>query len=795
MVMAWAALRLLLSTVLLLPGAATALGGLELNERLLERVDARAAGGEFEIAVGTTRRLRYLSHTLGEAGRVLQIQLVPEDSSVTGHGVGLLPWTGSSQVPLQEVSSQASVTTATLILHFSVPVAVNAVRVNTDDRSVIVKLSASGGSAANAVRRSGIFVLELASWGAEGKIDPALTMAAGPGTVLYQVRTRMHDSLRYRLRAGFFDSEEAADAAKQAFVKTYPDAWVSEITAPERGQVLAGARLVDLSQLMVEPESDRTLPAVSLDRLTEMMEEARSTAAAAEWSRAGLLYERVAAYAVAPFQQDARELVGVVREKGGQLAQAATLYNSYLKQYPEGDAAERVRQRLAALSAPASGAVPAGAAAPGRGKGWETYGSWSQFYAQDLLTAGDLNNDSVRSLLTSDVDLNTRRRGENNEMRFRLSGGYDHDFLQSTDSEWHLSTAYFDFATRDQRHIGRVGRQTRSSGGVLGRFDGLYYGYRLSPRYRLNVVSGLPVDFSSGSPDTSRVFYGVNLDLGPVAKYWNFNVFAVNQTADGTVDRQAVGGELRYARGSSTGYGLFDYDVAFNAPNVLYFIGSTSFGEDTTVSLVADQRKNPLLSARNALMGQQANTLDDLGRNYTEEELRQLALDRTATSTTYSGALTQVLGERWRLSGDVTMTRLGKTSASGGVEAFPESGPDWYYNLQLLGSDLFRPEDFGTMGLRYTDATNYESIGVIGQYRLRFANGLLLNPRLRVDRRQTVTGASQWLYVPTLRATHALTRKWSLELEASAELLDEKLGDTSDSSKLYLIYLGYRYEF
>jgi len=786
--------RALLLALALLPGAAAALGA-EINERLLERVDARATGSEIEIAVGTTRRLRYVSHTLGEAGRVLQIRLVPEDAGPTGNGVGLLPWTGSSQVPLQEVSSQASVTTATLILHFSVAVTVKAVRANPDDRSVVVQLAASGRADAGTALRGGIYVLDLLSWGAEGQIDPALTTAAGSGVVLYQIRTRVRDSLRYRLRAGFFDSEEAAAAAKQGFGKAAPDAWVSEITALERDQVRAGARLVDLSKLMVKPESDANLPAVSLDRLTEMMEEARTAAAAAEWTRAGLLYERIAAYAVTPFQQDARELEGVAHEKAGQLAQAATRYKAYLDHYPAGEAAERVRRRLAALSAPASGAVPAGAAAPGRGEGWETYGSWSQFYAQDLLTAGDLSNDSVRSLLTSDIDLNTRQRAEKHELRFRLSGGYDQDFLDSADSEWHLSTAYLDFATRDQHHIGRVGRQTRSAGGVLGRFDGLYYGYRLSPRYRLNVVSGFPVDFSSGSPDTSRVFYGLNLDLGPVAQHWNFNVFAVNQTADGVVDRRAVGGELRYAQGSSTGYGLFDYDVEFNAPNVLYFIGSTNLGDATTVSLVADQRKNPLLSARNALMGQQTTTLDDLGRSYTEEELRQLALDRTATSTTYSGALTQVLSARWRLSADVTMTQLGKTSASGGVEAFPESGPDYYYNLQLLGADLFRPEDFGTVGLRCTDATSYSSVGLIGQYRLRFGNGLLLNPRLRVDHRETVAGASQWLYVPTLRATHTLNRKWSLELEASAELLDEKTDTTSDSSKLYLLYLGYRYEF
>lgn len=768
----------------------------EADDRLLERVDARTHEDTIEIVVSTTQRLRYVSHTVAEDGRVLQVQLVPEGPAAPGTGFNLLPWTGSAQIPVQDVSSETSVSTASVALHFSIAVKVREVRANPDDRNLVVLLDTPRAIPAPAPGGPGIFVINLASWGAEGTVDPAIVKAAGPGITLYQVRTRALDSVRYRLRAGFFDSAGAAEAAVPRFAEHGLEAWVSQVTAPERDAAQGGSKLIDLSQLMIRAESDTSLADASIDRLTELMEEARTAVAAADWTRAGLLYERVSAYPVAPYQQDARELAGVVREKAGQLAQAAVLYRDYLQRYPSGEGADRVSQRLAALDAPPPiSALPATGRQSGLEGTWDTYGSFTQYYAHDLISAGDQSNENVRSLLSNDLDLSTRRRADSGELRFRFSGGYDRDFLDRGESEWHVSTAYADFASRDQTHVGRLGRQTRSSGGILGRFDGLHYGYRIGPKYRLNVVGGFPVDFSSGKPDTDRLFYGLNLDLSPDAERWNFNLFAINQTADGVVDRRAVGTEMRYAHGNSTAFALFDYDLEFQTRNVLYVIGSTTFGDSTTISIVADQRKNPPLSASNALVGQTATTLDDLGGGYTEEELRRLALDRTATSTTYSGALTQVLTERWRLSADVTVTELSGTSASEGVEAFPESGPDWYYNLQMLGTDLFRPEDYGSMGLRYTDATSYESIAVLGQYRLRFGGGLLLNPRLRVDRRRTQAGATQWLYVPALRATQALGRKLTLEFEASAEVLNEHLDDISDETRLYLFYLGYRYEF
>jgi len=46
-----------------------------------------------------------------------------------------------------------------------------------------------------------------------------------------------------------------------------------------------------------------------------------------------------------------QELLGLARERSGQLAHAKAEYEEYLRRYPSGEAAERITRRLATLRA------------------------------------------------------------------------------------------------------------------------------------------------------------------------------------------------------------------------------------------------------------------------------------------------------------------------------------------------------------------------------------------------------------------------------------------------------------
>ena len=55
-------------------------------------------------------------------------------------------------------------------------------------------------------------------------------------------------------------------------------------------------------------------------------------------------------------------------------------------------------------------------------------------------------------------------------------------------------------------------------------------------------------------------------------------------------------------------------------------------------------------------------------REYTEEEVRQLAMDRTAKSRSGTLGVTQDLNDNYQLSFEVTASKLSGTPASGGVD-------------------------------------------------------------------------------------------------------------------------------
>lgn len=794
--------------------------GAALDDRFLERVDAYRADGHVQIVIRLTGSFRYVDHSLSKSGDLLQVQLAPGDGAeAAATGTNLLRPPPSVEVPLQSVSASVSGATPTVVLTFLAATPVERVEIDPGEPSLVVTIPSFGfeplpqrpaarraspaikspqaplpAPAATAAR--GTFVLVLGSDAAPA--DAELIAALEPQERLYHVLTHPDGVARQHLQLGFFDSDAAARARLARLPARHAGAWVAEITRLERERAAAGTTPVDLATLTVRPDRDATLPPVSVERLGELADEARRAATDADYARAHLLYARIAEYPVAPYRQDAIEALGVVREKSGQAAQAKAAYEDYLRRYPDGAGAERVRQRLQALidAAAPPRLVARERISPEREPmaAFDLFGNFDQSFRQDRFSASELPVRTTRSLLNNTLDLNGRRRGRASDLRLRVSASYDEDFLDADGSEARTSAAYAEFNTRDQAHTARLGRQTRSSGGILGRFDGLYYGYRPLDWLRLNLAAGAPVAVTSEGLDSHRRFLGASTDLGPYWNAWNFTLYGAQQQVDGLTDRRAVGGELRYFADGRTLSGLLDYDLYFGEPNIAYLIASSGLG-DATLSLIADRRKAPLLATSNALMGQTAQTIEDLGATYSEAELRELARDRTPTSTTLTANLSHPVLAQWRLSGDLTRTELTATPASGGVAAIPASGPDWYYGLQLVGTGLIRPGDVSTFGLRRIDATTYSAVS--GLVDLRFAPIFDLRPslRLRADRRQPDVGEPMWLYGSSLRLFYTPRPHLTFELEAASDFTSQQLQATTDHTRSEYYYLGYRYEF
>ena len=171
-------------------------------------------------------------------------------------------------------------------------------------------------------------------------------------------------------------------------------------------------------------------------------------------------------------------------------------------------------------------------------------GSASQFYIRDdsFRTLRDpslppnLNDDKDdhrvhQNALLSSFDLIAAWSNDQFKSKFRFSGTEEHRF--NTDDKEIVSVAalFFETTIKQWDLMTRLGRQTRNTGGVLGRFDGGVVSWQASPDVRLNAVAGSPVERRQDEPfKNDRYFYGVSADFGPIWGGLEASVFALEQT-------------------------------------------------------------------------------------------------------------------------------------------------------------------------------------------------------------------------------------------------------------------------
>jgi tetratricopeptide (TPR) repeat protein len=573
-----------------------------------------------------------------------------------------------------------------------------------------------------------------------------------------------------------------------------PAAATTAGVTPEAAAVSPGP---DSSQ---QPGPGRALPG----QLDELMEAAREKMTAQDYAGAIRLYTKVLQYPETGHSRDALEYLGLAREQKGQVAHAKQAYEDYLERYPKGAGAERVSQRLAALVTASK--RPRGKLRTVKARGeqdtsWDLYGGYSQFYRRDVNTTGVDKDDEEttvsQSSVSSDMDMTGRMRSRNYNLRTRFTGGYLHDFLDdSSGSDTTVSSVYFDAQEKKYDMSMRIGRQSRSSGGVLGRFDGLLLGIPLGNVATLSPVGGFPVDSSTDGLDTDRYFYGVTLEFDGFANGWDANTFIIEQRLDGITDRRAVGGELRYFDPTRSFFSLVDYDIYYKKLNIWQFLGNWTAPDKTTVNLILDYRNSPILTTNNALTGQAVSSIDDLLDSFSNSEIEDIARDRTATSKLATLGASRPINGKLQLSGDVTVTNLSDTNGSAGVEAMDGTGNEYFYNLQLTGSNLIKAGDIAILGVRYANADTTRTTSLSLNTRYPFSRKLRVNPRLRVDyRNNTTDDTDQFIYRPSLRLTYRAKGRLQLEAEAGGEWSDREIVDGSEKDRSYFAIIGYRMDF
>lgn len=615
------------------------------------------------------------------------------------------------------------------------------------------------------------------------------------------------------LALGFFTSEDEAAAVLASLAASFPDAWIRFVSDEERELATAGGEARD--RLANDIPAVRMVAGKTLSppEADSALADGRRAILERRYPDAVRLYTDVLESAGHSHGPEAREMLGIALERSGRTTEALAEYEAFGVEYPEHMLASRVDERRRALETAMlesrSTTVSAPAPVIRQDGGWEFRGGISHYYwrnQEQIVHDGNYRVSSSGVLGLADIT--ATRRGERFDVLARVNAAYQHnlvEFDRTGDIGW-VSDAFVDVRDKDWGWQGRIGRQSRREDGVPGRFDGAGIRYFWKDDLSFSVSAGVPFDSPRFVSDSSRGFVAAS---ARASSLWDGRVSASaythQQTADGIYDRQAVGGEVVYRAGRLATVALVDFDVSYNVLNTFLLNSSWRLDNGWTLSGRVDVGALPYLMTRNALIGQSASSIDELLETYTEGQVRRLARDRTAQSTTLSAGLSMPFGERFDLSFDVSMRQAEATVASGGVAAVPDTGAQLFLNAMAVGTGLLRDNDLWMLSLRSDSTLSRDTQTIIADGRLPFGRALRINPRVTVARHtpNQPNASEQTVITPALR----ILWRWKnllVDLEAGARWSNRELPffesdpftpDGTEELRGGFVNLGYRLEF
>jgi hypothetical protein len=565
------------------------------------------------------------------------------------------------------------------------------------------------------------------------------------------------------------------------------------------------ARLAPPRPTGVEPPAPTAVPATDLDKeVVPLIESARAAMAGGRFEEAALALNRVLNLPPNAFSQEAQELIGVTRERLGETAKAKAEYELYLKLYPDGPGAGRVRARLAEIAvATVAGRAPE---APPAFNAWGSvsqyyYGGQSQIETTTVTVSPATNATTIDTArltstdqrqLTTNVDATGRWRQGPWDTRLVLRDSYSHSFLAERASRNRLTSAFVESRYAPANAFGRVGRQTGTSAGVLGRFDGAWLSWGVRPDWRINGVAGTP-DESGPGPD--KVFAGLSFDVDNVLPGTSIQVFGIAQRAGGETDRTGMGGEIRYFDPQRTLYALLDYDPTFGAFNIAMAQGSWQFN-GTSLNVLADYRRTPTLQLTNLLLGAPNGDFDAILASIGTGAARAMARDFTPVSKVYLVGATHQFTPQWQLGLDLRLSSLSGMPATEFSPAQPGTGTVRTWTLQAIGTTLVpRMRDILVLNASVLNGRRVDGWQAGADYRFSPLEPLTIQPMYRYYRQEDSLGTRLLRHLPGMRVIYYLKERFSIEGEYALEKSKTTGTAVTDQSTRRFWYVGWRWDF
>jgi tetratricopeptide (TPR) repeat protein len=510
------------------------------------------------------------------------------------------------------------------------------------------------------------------------------------------------------------------------------------------------------------------------------------------------------------FSQDGQELIGFARERLKETKRAQAEYELYLKLYPDGAGAARVKLRLAALSIVETEQVATADKPRVRKPVTSTWGGISQYYyggkskIRDEFTTTDpisgatqIDTQSLsttdQSSIVTDVNYNLRHRRGAWDTRVTLRDTFRHSFIEDQPSRNRLSSAYIDLKHETTRFATRVGRQTATSGGVLGRFDGAVASIGLgTDKVRGGVEVGKLIEPGLGG---DKRFYGATMDADHIFDKIGLGFFGIQQNASGDLDRRAVGGEFRYFADNRSVFGLVDYDVFFKKLNVASVQGNFGWGRKFSVNFLYDYRRSPSLQMTNALLGQPETNLQQLSQTLTQEQIKEQAIGLTPVARSSSLGVTMTLSPKWQMSADYRLSSVSGTIATATLPASDPTGDIKTLSAQVIGTGIFAPSDVFIVNTNYLTSRAYNAWLLGLSTRVKVGEAWVIEPGIKYYLQDNAAGSTSRRLSPVGRFAYRRSEHLSFEAEFNLERTRTEADTSSEDLLSLFYYLGYRYDF
>jgi len=582
------------------------------------------------------------------------------------------------------------------------------------------------------------------------------------------------------------------------------------------------------------------------EKADQMMRDARDALTRGDNARALLLFSQLLDMPDHSYIHDAKEYLGLARERSGQLELAKKEYEDYLRLYPKVRRAGTVKQRLMTLNARMERrktrklAQTKRSAARNKSRGIgrnDFFGRLSQIYFNAWMDTESKPSSRSQNQLLSFFDLTKRFRNEDRDLRLVFNASSSLGLLDERTHEARVRSIYAQYKGMKNKMSGSIGRLSVSSGGVLGRFDGFTVGYEYKPKWFIHGVLGAPVDFSEHQKiQTDRPLYGMRLQSEELFTHWKGSSYVIKQDVNGITDRFSMGADARYFRNKNVFYALLDYDISYKVLNFLTAHYGTQVNPKTKFDVHFDRRRSPVMLTSNAANGLTSitdenitaqlgipsgaasspdNTAADrikrnpsiktlLDEGVSEDVIRDRAIENTGHSTLVTIGMTHQTTKDFQINTNLTFSKY--TPGTSVIDEeddenkppkdsiFELDGFDYMFSGQFILRELLFDRDTYMAGVRTSNNKTSNRYSVNFSVRAPYGKSWRFDGRLNVIytkniEKNLVAGKVS----PSFKAEYRWNKKMTVETNFGVDI--NKTQAINEDYVWSYINFGYRYIF